>query len=59
MNEMKAYIGADEMVELIQKARGFRSYRDLYNRRINDLENSISNLKDAQQHVKVIFPLLD
>jgi intraflagellar transport protein 81 len=52
MNEMKAYIGADDMIELVQKARGFKTYRDLYNRKLVELENASKELKDVYRDVK-------
>lgn len=53
MNEMKAYIGADEMIELVQKSRGFKSYRDLYTKKIADGENAAKILKVEQKETKV------
>ncbi|KAJ3252478.1 Intraflagellar transport protein 81 [Boothiomyces macroporosus] len=53
MNEMKAYIGADDMIELIQKARGFKTYRDLYNRKIAELENNSKILQEQQKEAKI------
>ena len=52
MNEMKAYIGADDMIELVQKARGFKTYRDLYNRKIQELEYQSRDLRDVYRTVK-------
>jgi intraflagellar transport protein 81 len=53
MNEMKAYIGADEMIELVQKSRGFKSYRDLYTKKIAEAENAAKVLKIEQKEIKV------
>ncbi|KAJ3319005.1 Intraflagellar transport protein 81 [Boothiomyces sp. JEL0866] len=53
MNEMKAYIGADDMIELVQKARGFKTYRDLYNRKIAELENNSKILLEQQKEAKI------
>jgi intraflagellar transport protein 81 len=55
MNEMKSYIGADEMIELVQKARGFKTYRELYNKKIVELESSSKNLKDVVRDAKVFY----
>ena len=52
MGEMKAYIGGDEMVELIQKTRGFKTYRDLYSKKILELEHHSKVLKEKQREVK-------
>jgi intraflagellar transport protein 81 len=52
MNEMKAYIGADDMMELVQKARGFKTYRDLYAKKLLDLENQSRNLQQVYVDVK-------
>ena len=60
MNEMKAYIGADEMIELVQKSRGFKSYRELYTKKIAEAENAAKILKMEQKEVKVnSFLLID
>ncbi|KAI8895679.1 hypothetical protein BC833DRAFT_600460 [Globomyces pollinis-pini] len=53
MNEMKAYIGADDMIELVQQARGFKTYRELYNRKIIEQENASKVLKEAQTEIKI------
>lgn len=58
MNEMKAYIGADEMIELVQKSRGFKSYRELYTKKIAEAENAAKILKMEQKEVKVTSFLL-
>jgi intraflagellar transport protein 81 len=58
MNEKKAYIGADEMVELVQKSRGFKTYRELYTKKIQEGENTAKLLKVQQKEVKVIFSKL-
>jgi intraflagellar transport protein 81 len=52
MNEMKAYIGADDMIELVQKARGFKTYRDLYNRKLQELENQSRNFREVYNQVR-------
>jgi intraflagellar transport protein 81 len=52
MNEMKAYIGADEMIDLVQKARGFKTYRELYSKKIAEGENASKSLKLLQKEVK-------
>ena len=53
MFEMKSYIGGDEVIEMQQKARGFKSYRDLYNKKITEHEHQIKILKEQQKDVKV------
>ncbi|KAL2920089.1 hypothetical protein HK105_200155 [Polyrhizophydium stewartii] len=52
MVEMKSYIGGDEMIELQQKARGFKTYRELYNKRISEHEHQAKSLKEHQKDVK-------
>lgn len=52
MNEMKAYIGADDMMELVQKARGFKTYREMYNKKIAELESQDKSLRELQHHVR-------
>jgi intraflagellar transport protein 81 len=54
MGEMKSYIGGDEMIEMIQKTRGFKSYRDLYNKKIMEQEHFTKALRETQKEVKVI-----
>ena len=53
MQEMKAYIGGDETIEAIQKQRGFKTYRELYNRKILEAENAGRALRESQKEVKV------
>ncbi|KAJ3370708.1 Intraflagellar transport protein 81 [Kappamyces sp. JEL0680] len=55
MNEMKAYIGADEMIELVQKARGFKTYRELYAKKIAEGENAAKMLKIQQREAKASY----
>ncbi|KAI9349273.1 hypothetical protein DFJ73DRAFT_789978 [Zopfochytrium polystomum] len=38
LQEMKAYIGGDDLVEMQQKARGFKTYRDAYNKKTAEQE---------------------
>ncbi|KAI8916880.1 hypothetical protein BC831DRAFT_485830 [Entophlyctis helioformis] len=52
MSEMKAYIGGDDMVELQQKARGFKTYRELYNKKIAEHEHQVKSLKEQQKDIK-------
>ncbi|KAJ3417510.1 Intraflagellar transport protein 81 [Chytridiales sp. JEL 0842] len=52
LQEMKAYIGGDDIVELQQKARGFRSYRDVYNKKVQEQENLGKSLRETQKEVK-------
>ncbi|KAJ3112045.1 Intraflagellar transport protein 81 [Phlyctochytrium bullatum] len=53
LQEMKAYIGGDDVIELQQKARGFKTYRDLYNRKLVEQENLGKSLRDQQKDIKV------
>ncbi|KAI9105390.1 hypothetical protein DFS34DRAFT_599192 [Phlyctochytrium arcticum] len=55
MQEMKAYIGGDEVVEQAQKARGFKTYRDLYTRRLSELEHLGKNLREQQKDIKTKY----
>ncbi|KAJ3103095.1 Intraflagellar transport protein 81 [Phlyctochytrium planicorne] len=55
LQEMKAYIGGDDVIELQQKARGFKTYRDLYNRKIVEQENLGKNLREQQKDIKAKF----
>ncbi|KAJ3216786.1 Intraflagellar transport protein 81 [Dinochytrium kinnereticum] len=55
LHEMKAYIGGDDVIELQQKARGFKTYRDLYNRKIVEQENLSKSLRDQQKDIKNKF----
>lgn len=52
MQEMKAYIGSDDTIEAAQKARGFKTYRDLYNKKISEAEIAGRGLRDLQKEVK-------
>jgi intraflagellar transport protein 81 len=59
MGEMKSYIGGGgtnqdiEALDTIQKKRGFKSYRDLYNKKILEQEHFTKALKQTQNEVKV------
>jgi hypothetical protein len=53
LQEMKAYIGGDEAVEAQQKSRGFKTYRDVYNKKIQEQENTGKILREQQKEVKV------
>lgn len=55
LQEMKAYIGGDEVIEAQQKARGFKTYRDLYNKKIIEQENFGKNLRDQQKEIKLKY----
>jgi intraflagellar transport protein 81 len=46
MSEMKAYIGGDEQTEIAQKTRGFKTYRDYYNKKIMEHEHQNLALKE-------------
>ncbi|KAJ3044268.1 Intraflagellar transport protein 81 [Rhizophlyctis rosea] len=52
MQEMKAYIGGDDALEAMQKARGFKTYRELYNKKITEAENAGRALRESQKEVK-------
>ncbi|KAI8852858.1 hypothetical protein BC829DRAFT_487295 [Chytridium lagenaria] len=55
LHEMKAYIGGDDVIELQQKARGFKTYRDLYNRKIVEQENLGKSLREQQKDIKAKY----
>ena len=51
---MKAYIGnEDPVLEGIQKTRGFKTYREAYNRKLIELENQGKALREKQKSIKV------
>ncbi|KAJ3252094.1 Intraflagellar transport protein 81 [Chytriomyces hyalinus] len=52
LHEMKSYIGGDEAIEAQQKARGFKTYRDVYNKRIVEQENMGKSLREHQKEIK-------
>ncbi|KAI9338982.1 hypothetical protein BDR26DRAFT_908510 [Obelidium mucronatum] len=52
LHEMKAYIGGDDAVEAQQKARGFKTYRDVYNKKIIEQENAGKSLREQQKEIK-------
>ncbi|KAJ3385440.1 Intraflagellar transport protein 81 [Entophlyctis sp. JEL0112] len=52
LHEMKAYIGGDEAIESQQKARGFKTYRDIYNKKIIEQENLGKSLREEQKLIK-------
>ncbi|KAJ3123398.1 Intraflagellar transport protein 81 [Nowakowskiella sp. JEL0407] len=54
-HEIKAYIGGDDSMDAIQKQRGFKSYRDLYNKKITEQENLGKNLREQQKDVRTNF----
>ena len=53
MIEMKAYTGGDEAIEHTQKVRGFKTYRELYMKKISEQEHLSKSLKETQKDVKV------
>ncbi|KAJ3191226.1 Intraflagellar transport protein 81 [Irineochytrium annulatum] len=53
--EMKAYIGGDDAIEHQQKTRGFKTYRDLYNRKILEQENLGKSLREQQRDIKLKY----
>ncbi|KAI9209448.1 uncharacterized protein BJ171DRAFT_564624 [Polychytrium aggregatum] len=55
MHEMKAYIGGDDSIEAQQKARGFKTYRDLYNKRIMEQENLGKSFREQQKEIKAKY----
>lgn len=50
---MKAYTGGDETLEIQQKSRGFKTYRDMYNKKTNEAENTGRTLREQQKEIKV------
>ncbi|KAJ3091770.1 Intraflagellar transport protein 81 [Quaeritorhiza haematococci] len=52
LQEMKAYIGGDETVEMQQRIRGFKTYRDMYNKRIAEQENLGKTYREQQKELK-------
>lgn len=52
-SEMKSYMGGDEQLEQLQKRRGFKTYRDLYNKKIAELEVCTKQLREEGQSVAV------
>ncbi|KAJ3366430.1 Inorganic pyrophosphatase [Allomyces javanicus] len=55
LQEMKAYIGGDEVLDAVQRTRGFKTYRDLYNRKILEAEAAGRQLRERQKQVKNAF----
>ena len=50
---MKTYVNSsDSNLESIQASRGFKSYHDLYRKKILDAEHATRNLKETQKQVK-------
>ncbi len=52
LTEMKAYTGGDEQLDSIQALRGFKTYRELYQKKNNEAEHSIKTLKETQKSIK-------
>lgn len=54
LGEMKAYIGGggDPKFEQLQLDRGFKSYRDLYTKKIMEADHATKQLKETQRTVK-------
>lgn len=50
---MKSYVGGDEQLEQLQKRRGFKTYRDLYTKKIAELEVVTRQLREQSQAVAV------
>ena len=48
---MKSYVGADEELEEIQQKRGFKNYREWYQKKIFESENQIRILKETQKEM--------
>jgi intraflagellar transport protein 81 len=46
---VKAYTGGDASIEALQRRRGFKTYRDLYNKRMNELEVQSRQLREQQK----------
>ncbi|KAI8590958.1 hypothetical protein BDZ88DRAFT_412911 [Geranomyces variabilis] len=53
MQEMKSYIGGDEAFESVQKQRGFKTYRELYQKRIQEQDILGKTLREQQKEVKL------
>lgn len=50
---MKAYVNSsDSNLESVQESRGFKSYHDLYRKKIMDAELTTKLLKETQKQVK-------
>jgi hypothetical protein len=54
---MKCYIGTDESIVTLQKERGFKSYRDLYIKKIQEGELEHSKLLDDRENAEVTLLL--
>lgn len=52
---MKMYVGGEAQQADIQRKRGFKTYRDLYNRQIVELEAENKLLKEELQSVEVLY----
>jgi hypothetical protein len=53
LNEMKAYVNSnDSNLESIQASRGFKTYHDMYRKKILDAELATKLLKETQKQVK-------
>ena len=50
---MKAYVGGDEQLDALQKKRGFKTYRDLYTKKINELEVASKQLREQSNAIAV------
>lgn len=55
LNEMKAYVGGDAGLEVIQKRRGFSNYRDLFIKKIHEVEIHSKQLKERLKDLQVTF----
>lgn len=51
MSCFSLFVG-DDVVEAQQRARGFKTYRDTYIKRIQDLEIAGKKLREAQKQIK-------
>ncbi|KAJ1341884.1 hypothetical protein BSLG_003537 [Batrachochytrium salamandrivorans] len=52
ISQDRVYTGGDEMIEAQQKARGFKTYREYYNKKISEHENQLKTLKEQQKEIK-------
>ncbi|KAI8825704.1 uncharacterized protein EV422DRAFT_563535 [Fimicolochytrium jonesii] len=52
MQEMKSYIGGDEQLEQTQKHRGFKTWREMYGKRVAEGETLGRALREQQREVK-------
>ena len=54
---MKAYIGSTEVDEFL-KLKGYKSYRDYYNKKLNELEHAVKDAKEELLNINVNLPVM-